>query len=41
MEKERFIERQQVDQKNEWAEIYGNQKEAFTRLEDENRQLKM
>ena len=41
MEKERFIDRQQADQKNEWAEIYGNQKEAFSKLEDENRQLKM
>jgi len=40
MEKERFIERSHADQKNEWAEIYGNQKEHVSKLESENAHLK-
>jgi len=28
MEKDRLLERQSVDQKNEWAEIYGSQKQS-------------
>ena len=40
MDKERFIERSQADQKNEWAEIYGNQKETVGDLENEIVQLK-
>lgn len=35
MEKDRQIERQIADQKNEWAEIYGNQKQAVEKLNRE------
>ena len=36
MEKDRYIERQVADQKNEWAEIYANQKTQVEKLEREN-----
>jgi hypothetical protein len=39
MEKERFIERNAADQKNEWAEIYGNQKSSQEKLERDNKML--
>ena len=39
MEKERFIERNAADQKNEWAEIYGNQKSSQEKLERDNKIL--
>ena len=41
MEKERYIERSHADQKNEWAEIYGSQKETVSKLENEIAHLKM
>ena len=39
LEKDRFIERQVTDQKNEWAEIYGNQKQTVDKLQRENNML--
>ena len=39
MEKERFIDRNAADQKNEWAEIYGNQKSSQEKLERDNKML--
>ena len=39
MDKERFIEKNAADQKNEWAEIYGGQKQALEKLERENMML--
>lgn len=36
MEKERLLERQSADQKNEWAEIYGSQKQNVEKLERDN-----
>ena len=36
MEKERLLERQSADQKNEWAEIYGSQKQSQEKLERDN-----
>ena len=39
MEKERQLERAAADQKNEWAEIYGNQKHSVEKLERDNMML--
>ena len=36
MDKERYIERQAAEQKNEWAGIYGSQKASQEKLESEN-----
>ncbi len=36
MEKDRLLERQSADQKNEWAEIYGSQKQSQEKLERDN-----
>ena len=39
MERDRLLERQAADQKNEWAEIYGSQKQNVEKLERDNMML--